>query len=198
MHEGRIYQLKLFCGKDYPDNPPTVRFQTRINMTCVNQETGMVSNVTRLLVKAMITVLCFYFFGRTVLCFCNKFVHGQIYQVEPSLFPMLANWQREYTMEDILTQLKKDMMSPQNRKLAQPPEGLLIFFLFLLFAYFLLLINKYICFIISRVCLSEVSSFMAMSLSLILCLKSKKNEWVNDILLNDEWTCEVGYVPKRI
>lgn len=36
---------------------------------------------------------------------------------------MLANWQREYTMEDILTQLKKDMMSPQNRKLAQPPEG---------------------------------------------------------------------------
>lgn len=45
------------------------------------------------------------------------------YQVEPSLFPMLANWQREHTMEDILTQLKKDMMSPQNRKLAQPPEG---------------------------------------------------------------------------
>lgn len=36
---------------------------------------------------------------------------------------MLTNWQREYTMEDILTQLKKDMMAPQNRKLAQPPEG---------------------------------------------------------------------------
>ncbi|KAK9935442.1 hypothetical protein M0R45_022545 [Rubus argutus] len=84
VHEGRIYQLKLFCGKDYPDNPPAVRFQTRINMTCVNHETGV---------------------------------------VEPSLFPMLANWQREHTMEDILTQLKKDMMSPQNRKLAQPPEG---------------------------------------------------------------------------
>ncbi|GMY18232.1 ubiquitin-conjugating enzyme E2 variant 1B-like [Fagus crenata] len=83
VHEGRIYQLKLFCGKDYPDNPPTVRFQTRLNMTCVNQETGV---------------------------------------VEPSLFPMLANWQREHTMEDVLTQLKKEMMSPQNRKLAQPPE----------------------------------------------------------------------------
>ncbi|KAK6931629.1 Ubiquitin-conjugating enzyme E2 [Dillenia turbinata] len=85
VHEGRIYQLKLFCGKDYPDNPPSVRFQTRINMTCVNQETGV---------------------------------------VEPSLFPMLTNWQREFTMEDILTQLKKEMMSPQNRKLAQPPEGM--------------------------------------------------------------------------
>ena len=32
-------------------------------------------------------------------------------------------------MEDILTQLKKEMMSPQNRKLSQPPEGLLILFL---------------------------------------------------------------------
>jgi ubiquitin-conjugating enzyme E2 variant len=42
VHEGRIYQLKLFCDTDYPDKPPTVRFQTRINMTCVNQETGLV------------------------------------------------------------------------------------------------------------------------------------------------------------
>lgn len=42
VHEGRIYQLKLFCDKDYPENPPTVRFQTRINMTCVKQETGVV------------------------------------------------------------------------------------------------------------------------------------------------------------
>nr|GMD21871.1 ubiquitin-conjugating enzyme E2 variant 1A [Ipomoea batatas] len=84
VHEGRIYQLKLFCGQDYPDKPPSVRFQTRINMSCVNQETGV---------------------------------------VEPILFPMLADWKREHTMEDILLQLKKDMMSPQNRKLAQPPEG---------------------------------------------------------------------------
>ncbi|KAK3035610.1 hypothetical protein RJ639_033202, partial [Escallonia herrerae] len=84
VHEGRIYQLKLFCDREYPDQPPTVRFQTRINMTCVNQETGV---------------------------------------VEPSLFPMLADWQREHTIEDILIQLKKEMMSPQNRKLAQPPEG---------------------------------------------------------------------------
>lgn len=45
VHEGRIYQLKLFCGKDYPDNPPSVRFQTRINMTCVNQESGVVVSI---------------------------------------------------------------------------------------------------------------------------------------------------------
>ncbi|CAN0871553.1 Putative clathrin assembly protein At2g01600 [Linum grandiflorum] len=84
VHEGRIYQLKLFCGNDYPENPPTVKFQSRVNMTCVNPETGV---------------------------------------VEPNLFPMLANWHREYTMEDILVQLKKEMMSSHNRKLAQPPEG---------------------------------------------------------------------------
>ncbi|XP_057777544.1 ubiquitin-conjugating enzyme E2 variant 1A-like isoform X2 [Salvia miltiorrhiza] len=84
VHEGRIYQLKLFCGKDYPDNPPTVRFQTRINMSCVNLETGV---------------------------------------VEPHRFPMLLDWKRECTMEDILIQLKKEMMSPQNRKLSQPPDG---------------------------------------------------------------------------
>ncbi|KAI8015656.1 Ubiquitin-conjugating enzyme E2 variant 1C [Camellia lanceoleosa] len=42
VHEGRIYQLKLFCDKDYPEKPPSVRFHSRINMTCVNHETGVV------------------------------------------------------------------------------------------------------------------------------------------------------------
>ncbi|CAN6173876.1 unnamed protein product, partial [Urochloa humidicola] len=84
VHEGRIYQLKLFCDKDYPEKPPSVRFHSRVNMTCVNHETGL---------------------------------------VDPKKFSVLANWQREYTMEYILTQLKKEMASPQNRKLVQPPEG---------------------------------------------------------------------------
>ncbi|KAI3520094.1 hypothetical protein L1887_09318 [Cichorium endivia] len=42
VHEGRIYQLKLFCDKDYPEKPPTVQFHSRVNMTCVNHETGVV------------------------------------------------------------------------------------------------------------------------------------------------------------
>eukprot|EP00246_Nothoceros_aenigmaticus_P013482 TRINITY_DN4668_c0_g1_i2.p1 TRINITY_DN4668_c0_g1~~TRINITY_DN4668_c0_g1_i2.p1 ORF type:complete len:103 (-),score=7.53 TRINITY_DN4668_c0_g1_i2:114-422(-) len=42
VHEGRIYAVKLFCDKDYPARPPSVRFHSRINMTCVNQETGVV------------------------------------------------------------------------------------------------------------------------------------------------------------
>ncbi|KAG6522676.1 hypothetical protein ZIOFF_019823 [Zingiber officinale] len=84
VHEGRIYQLKLFCDKDYPDKPPSVHFHSQINMACVNNETGV---------------------------------------VEAKEFDMLSNWQREYTMEDILTQLKKEMATPHNRKLIQPPEG---------------------------------------------------------------------------
>lgn len=84
VHEGRIYQLKLFCDKDYPEKPPSVRFHSRMNMACVNHESGV---------------------------------------VDPKKFGVLANWQREYTMEHILTQLKKEMASPQNRKLVQPPEG---------------------------------------------------------------------------
>lgn len=87
VHEGRIYQLKLFCDTDYPDKPPTVRFQARVNMTCVNQETGM---------------------------------------VDPSRFPMLGNWRREHTMEDILISLKKEMSAPQNRRLHQPHEGIVL------------------------------------------------------------------------
>ncbi|RRT36666.1 hypothetical protein B296_00058544 [Ensete ventricosum] len=66
VHEGRIYQLKLFCDKDYPDKPPSV---------------------------------------------------------DPRKFLVLGNWQRDYTMEYILTLLKKEMTASHNRKLVQPPEG---------------------------------------------------------------------------
>jgi ubiquitin-conjugating enzyme E2 variant len=44
-------------------------------------------------------------------------------QVEPKHFPILANWKREYTMEKILIDLKREMASSHNRKLPQPPEG---------------------------------------------------------------------------
>ncbi|KAJ1978228.1 E2 ubiquitin-conjugating protein mms2 [Dimargaris xerosporica] len=41
-HENRIYSLLIRCGNDYPDVPPQVRFISRINLPCVNQETGEV------------------------------------------------------------------------------------------------------------------------------------------------------------
>ena len=47
----------------------------------------------------------------------------QLKQVESKKFGLLANWQQRFTMEDILTQLKKEMAASHNRKLVQPPEG---------------------------------------------------------------------------
>eukprot|EP01088_Endostelium_zonatum_P020625 TRINITY_DN7699_c0_g1_i1.p1 TRINITY_DN7699_c0_g1~~TRINITY_DN7699_c0_g1_i1.p1 ORF type:complete len:140 (-),score=24.93 TRINITY_DN7699_c0_g1_i1:54-473(-) len=41
-HEGRIYNLHIHCGTEYPNKPPTVRFTSKVNMTCVNQSNGSV------------------------------------------------------------------------------------------------------------------------------------------------------------
>ncbi|KAK6335576.1 E2 ubiquitin-conjugating protein mms2, variant 2 [Orbilia brochopaga] len=42
VHENRIYSLKLKCGENYPDAPPSVQFISRINLPCVDQTNGFV------------------------------------------------------------------------------------------------------------------------------------------------------------
>ena len=37
-----IYIVEIKCNNDYPYKPPVVRFQTKINMDCVNQQSGEV------------------------------------------------------------------------------------------------------------------------------------------------------------
>ncbi|KDN41333.1 UBC-like protein [Tilletiaria anomala UBC 951] len=44
-------------------------------------------------------------------------------KVEPRLFPVLAQWRRDYTIETILIELRREMASSANRKLPQPAEG---------------------------------------------------------------------------
>lgn len=41
--EGRIYELKIYCGDRYPMIPPVIHFRSKINMPCVNQSTGEIN-----------------------------------------------------------------------------------------------------------------------------------------------------------
>eukprot|EP00640_Fibrocapsa_japonica_P007757 CAMPEP_0113941150 /NCGR_PEP_ID=MMETSP1339-20121228/7135_1 /TAXON_ID=94617 /ORGANISM="Fibrocapsa japonica" /LENGTH=154 /DNA_ID=CAMNT_0000945215 /DNA_START=33 /DNA_END=498 /DNA_ORIENTATION=- /assembly_acc=CAM_ASM_000762 len=42
-HDNRIYELHIHCGDNYPDQVPDVRFVSKINMTCVDQNNGRVN-----------------------------------------------------------------------------------------------------------------------------------------------------------
>ncbi|KAJ3311716.1 T-complex protein 1 subunit epsilon [Boothiomyces sp. JEL0838] len=45
VHENRIYSLKIHCGPEYPDHPPSVSFLSKINLPCVNKNTGKVEKL---------------------------------------------------------------------------------------------------------------------------------------------------------
>lgn len=42
-YENRMYSVKIECGQKYPDDAPTARFITRLNMNCINGNSGGVS-----------------------------------------------------------------------------------------------------------------------------------------------------------
>ncbi|KAG8725541.1 E2 ubiquitin-conjugating protein mms2 [Ceratobasidium sp. 395] len=48
---------------------------------------------------------------------------GPTGKIDPNKLPVLANWLRSTTLETILVQIRREMASPHNRKLPQPPEG---------------------------------------------------------------------------
>ncbi|RYH08861.1 hypothetical protein EON65_40580 [archaeon] len=42
MYDGRLYELRITAGPDYPVVPPKVRFVSRINLSSINQTSGTV------------------------------------------------------------------------------------------------------------------------------------------------------------
>ncbi|KKF93274.1 Ubiquitin-conjugating enzyme spm2 [Ceratocystis platani] len=42
VHENRIYSVKMHCGPQYPDEPPTIQFISRVSLPCVNPTNGQV------------------------------------------------------------------------------------------------------------------------------------------------------------
>ncbi|WOO84889.1 Ubiquitin-conjugating enzyme spm2 [Vanrija pseudolonga] len=81
--ENRIFSLSIYCGDKYPDLPPIVKFESRINLPCVDQR-GLV-DLSR--------------------------VHA------------ISQWRRDFSLENVLVELRREMAAPANRKTPQPAEG---------------------------------------------------------------------------
>lgn len=47
----------------------------------------------------------------------------KICKVDNRSVPVLAKWQREYTIKTVLQELRRLMTLKENMKLSQPPEG---------------------------------------------------------------------------
>lgn len=84
VFENRIYTLSLSCGDKYPQQPPSVRFVTKVNMHSVSKHSGL---------------------------------------IDQSRCSVLRNWSRNYGIETVLLELRREMASSQNRRLPQPAEG---------------------------------------------------------------------------
>ena len=40
--DNRIYMITITCGENYPEVPPTIVFNSKINLPCVNQTNGTI------------------------------------------------------------------------------------------------------------------------------------------------------------
>jgi ubiquitin-protein ligase len=42
VYENRIYSVQIYCGLDYPDRPPTIKFVTKIILPCVDDHGNVI------------------------------------------------------------------------------------------------------------------------------------------------------------
>ncbi len=107
----------MHCGDQYPNEPPVIRFVSRINIPCVDPTSGHVVSASS---RA----------GPSRGCRPSSSVPPHITPPPPpspqlkARLPILSNWQRNFTIEQVLVELRREMNSQANRRLPQPPEGL--------------------------------------------------------------------------
>ncbi|KAG8465779.1 hypothetical protein KFE25_005349 [Diacronema lutheri] len=82
--DNRIYALSLSCSDRYPQIPPSLRFNSKINLPYIDQTTGVAN---------------------------------------PSKCPGIADWKEADTMDTVLYKIRRDLCTPNNRKLPQPAEN---------------------------------------------------------------------------
>lgn len=58
-----------------------------------------------------------------ILCSIINLISLFFFQVDARSIPVLAKWQNSYSIKVVLQELRRLMMSKENMKLPQPPEG---------------------------------------------------------------------------
>lgn len=114
IHDARIYTLRIFCGDNYPKSPPEIYFVTRVNMGAYGTRCD-----------AGVQLGAWLALPSSDPCppLSTGCVNSSNGKVEPRMFAPLGHWNQASTLESVLKDLRKEMASPANRKLAQPPEG---------------------------------------------------------------------------
>jgi ubiquitin-conjugating enzyme E2 variant len=81
-----------------------VTFISKVNLPCVDQRNGKVSQLLPRDAQR------------------NEGIDSWL-QVDLSKLPSISTWKRDFTMETILIEIRRYMAAPANKKLPQPPEG---------------------------------------------------------------------------
>ncbi|RMZ80460.1 hypothetical protein DV737_g2973, partial [Chaetothyriales sp. CBS 132003] len=109
-HENRIYSVNIHCGDEYPDKPPALQFNSRINIPCVDQKTGKVD-------PSKLPCLAHWkrdYTMETILIELRRSVAARGCLLLQMQTPVEADLRDRY------------MALPQHKKLPQPHEGKLV------------------------------------------------------------------------
>lgn len=115
--DNRIYALSLSCGERYPQVPPTLRFNSKINLPYIDSS-GIVSRSPRPQGRPAAPSGA-----------ATHAPHGHPRplraraQANGQKCPGLCDWKESDTLDTVLLKIRRDLCSPSNRKLPQPAEG---------------------------------------------------------------------------